>query len=753
MKKILAILVVLAMVLTSMTIVFAGAPSGGGNLSAPGAGAPGGGGNASAPHPGTGGDGVVIDDDVVTNWDLIHQTTGWYVENRTDLSDLHGDPSVMWELVALATIGYAFDAGDFDLPELGDLPNADVFDDDVTYLSVWAREIIASMAIYGEVSDSFIDEFVNFINDVNNLDAIDEALADSDIDFTLSDILLIFYALVTSNASHSFGEPVAFIQHFLPVILDAQEDNGGFDITGWGEDVDSTAMVFLAIQPITPVPEVADALTNAMQYLRAAQLECGGFGWNPELAEEANANSTGVAMLALAAIGQDVLEDWQVDDDVYATPVHSLMSFMMEDGSFGADWGTGMVSNAVATRDGFLGLISISLGRNIFTNLRNPISLSMVAIPIPAPPCDCEDCDCDDCECDDDCDCPDNGNGGGTTPPPIRTATIVVQDHQGRRLADRSFSLAANETAYSLLRRTGLAMQTTGADDTLFVSSIAGLWNGAQGPQSGWKFGIQARNSSQWTVPNVSSAAVELRDGDFVLWYFALRPNELPNLQQPTWPGTGGGTGSGSNQGGGNTFTPNPPTTPGGPGTPGVTEPDGNFFDVNEGDWFYWYVRYAFDNGLLNGVSATEFAPQAASTRAMFVTVLWRMEGSPAAGASDFVDVASGTWYSTAVAWAAANDIVSGVGDGFFAPTAEMTREQMATLLYRYQQFSGQIPPDLVMGREFADWDYISDWAKGSVNVLTIQDILRGDEEGNFNPRRAVTRAEIAAVLYRFLNS
>ena len=139
MKKILAILVVLAMVLTSMTTVLAGAPSGGGNLSAPG-----GGGNVSAPHPGTGTDN---DDDVVTNWDLINQTLEWYEENRTDLSDLHGDPSVMWELVALATIGYAFDDGNFDLPELGDLPNASVFDDDVTYLSVWAREIIAMAAL------------------------------------------------------------------------------------------------------------------------------------------------------------------------------------------------------------------------------------------------------------------------------------------------------------------------------------------------------------------------------------------------------------------------------------------------------------------------------------------------------------------------------------------------------------------------------------------------------------------------------
>ncbi|MCL2838506.1 MAG: S-layer homology domain-containing protein [Oscillospiraceae bacterium] len=735
MKKILAILVVLAMVLTSMTTVLAGAPSGGGNLSAPG-----GGGNVSAPHPGTGTDN---DDDVVTNWDLINQTLEWYEENRTDLSDLHGDPSVMWELVALATIGYAFDDGNFDLPELGDLPNASVFDDDVTYLSVWAREIIAMAALgydsWNFDGRNFAEELGEFINDTDNIAEIEDALVDSDVDFTFSDILLILYSQRAST-----WDAWNFNDHFVPIILDLQEGNGGFNITGWGEDVDSTAMVFLAFQMgFSPSICLEAAFTKIVQYLRDAQLECGGFPWNPNQPEEfgpieANANSTGVVMLALAAAGFDILEDWQVDDDVYATPVHSLMSFMMDDGSFGADWGTGMASNALATRDGFLGLVSIGLGTSVFSNLGvdNPRTPPTVEIPI----------------YDDENGNGNGGNGGGTTPP-IRTASIIVIDHQNRRLADRSFSIAANETAYSLLRRAGLALQTTGSDDTLFVTSIAGLWNGAQGPQSGWKFAIQARNTTQWTVPNVSSAAVELRDGDLLVWYFALQPNQLPNLGgSGTWPGGGGGgSGSGGNQGGGNVFTP-PPTTPG-PGTPSVTEPDGNFVDVNENDWFYWYVAYAFDNGLLNGVSATEFAPNAASTRAMFVTVLWRMTGSPSAGASDFVDVASGTWYSTAVAWAAANDIVSGVGDGLFAPTAEMTREQMATLLYRYQQFSGQIPPDLVMGREFADWDYISDWAKSSVNVLTIQDILRGDEAGNFNPRRAVTRAEIAAVLYRFLNS
>ncbi|ODM24960.1 hypothetical protein A7W90_01315 [Clostridium sp. Bc-iso-3] len=175
------------------------------------------------------------------------------------------------------------------------------------------------------------------------------------------------------------------------------------------------------------------------------------------------------------------------------------------------------------------------------------------------------------------------------------------------------------------------------------------------------------------------------------------------------------------------------------------------FEDVKTSDWFYSDVEYVVQNGLFSGTSATTFEPNNRMTRAMLVTVLWRLEGSPVLGNNPFEDVPSGQWYSEAVAWAAQNGIVSGMGDGLFAPNSDITREQMATILYRYEQFSGKIPPDIVADREFSDWDDISDYAKNPVNVLTAQGIINGKPGNLFDPKGTATRAEVAAMLHRFL--
>ncbi|MCL2837613.1 MAG: chitobiase/beta-hexosaminidase C-terminal domain-containing protein [Oscillospiraceae bacterium] len=174
------------------------------------------------------------------------------------------------------------------------------------------------------------------------------------------------------------------------------------------------------------------------------------------------------------------------------------------------------------------------------------------------------------------------------------------------------------------------------------------------------------------------------------------------------------------------------------------------FVDVNRGDWFYNYVEYAFNNGLMNGVSATHFAPNAPTTRAMFVTVLWRLANSPnIGGESQFVDVASGTWYSQAVNWAAANGIVLGISETEFAPHVEITREQMAAIIYRSlnilldEWFATQ------MYFIFEDADEISDFARNAIQTLANMGLMQGNADGTFNPQNTATRAEMAAVIMR----
>lgn len=174
------------------------------------------------------------------------------------------------------------------------------------------------------------------------------------------------------------------------------------------------------------------------------------------------------------------------------------------------------------------------------------------------------------------------------------------------------------------------------------------------------------------------------------------------------------------------------------------------FTDVAAGDWFYEAVRFVYEKGLSGGTSETAFSPDATLTRAMLVVLLHRLEGSPAAQASSFTDVAAGTWYTDAVAWAAANNIVAGVADGRFDPDAPITREQLAVILYRYAQSKGY--PVALNGvlDDFHDADRVSVWAHDALRWATGAGIVSGKNGGLLDPVGQATRAEVASMLMRF---
>ena len=106
-------------------------------------------------------------------------------------------------------------------------------------------------------------------------------------------------------------------------------------------------------------------------------------------------------------------------------------------------------------------------------------------------------------------------------------------------------------------------------------------------------------------------------------------------------------------------------------------------------DWFYDAVAYVYENELMNGITATTFGPSVTTTRGMIVAILWRQEGQPAAADSTFTDVAGHMYYAEAIAWAEENGIVNGVSDTEFAPDRAITREEMAAILYRYAEYKG----------------------------------------------------------------
>ena len=176
------------------------------------------------------------------------------------------------------------------------------------------------------------------------------------------------------------------------------------------------------------------------------------------------------------------------------------------------------------------------------------------------------------------------------------------------------------------------------------------------------------------------------------------------------------------------------------------------FVDVNVNDWFYNDVVYVYVNGLMNGTSATTFDPYGITTRGQIVTILWRLEGQPAvSGACPFTDVAVGSYYETAITWAAANGIVTGYDATTFGPDDQITREQMAAILYRYAMGKQLASPALVNNLAvFTDADKISAYAVEAMNWAVGQGLINGMGDGTVAPQGQAIRAQAAAILHRF---
>ena len=176
------------------------------------------------------------------------------------------------------------------------------------------------------------------------------------------------------------------------------------------------------------------------------------------------------------------------------------------------------------------------------------------------------------------------------------------------------------------------------------------------------------------------------------------------------------------------------------------------FTDVSEKDWFYSDVMFVYENGLMLGTSKALFSPHGTATRGMMATILWRMEGSPAPkGKNSFTDVEAGKWYADAITWTAENSIFAGYGKDKFGPDDPITREQLAAIFYRYADYKGY---DLtVKGNldKFKDADKITDYAETAMQWAVGSGLVKGKSGNLLDPQGTATRAEIAAMLHRFI--
>lgn len=212
-------------------------------------------------------------------------------------------------------------------------------------------------------------------------------------------------------------------------------------------------------------------------------------------------------------------------------------------------------------------------------------------------------------------------------------------------------------------------------------------------------------------------------------------------------------SGSGDSSSGGSTTKPEKPEVeevkP--EGTDKEEVLDTNFNDIS-GHWATESIAYVINKGILKGVSEESFAPNAPMTRSMFATVLYRLVGEPEViGNNTFVDVKSEAWYEKAIIWASKQGIVSGIGAQMFDPNGTVTREQIATMLYNYITAMGIDITKETQTVAFTDQKEVSPWAKDAMTLMGELGIISGDENKKCNPKAQATRAEVSAMIHRFM--
>ena len=355
-------------------------------------------------------------------------------------------------------------------------------------------------------------------------------------------------------------------------------------------------------------------------------------------------------------------------------------------------------------------------------------------------------------------------NSGSTTQPEYVWIS-VSSGASGKSVSYSSTKMELNkgETAFSLLQRTGMTLNYSGNTQYsgVYVSSINGLAEFDVGPQSGWMYSVNG------VFPNYSSSLYKLNENDVVLWIYTLDlGNDVGGGNATGNNSTNAGNTPGNTTGGvssgGATGTSAPTVTD---TTTGSVVDDGetpltsflwtdSFTDVGESDWFYEAVKYACENGLMNGIGDETFAPNSNLTRAMLVTILYRYEGEPDVNdGTVFADVPENEWYTDAIAWASANGIVNGYGDGLFGTNDDITREQLATILYNFAKFKRLDVSKTIDLETFEDGVEVSTWAADAMAWAVAEGLINGRSATELAANGTATRAEAATLLMRFIEA
>ncbi len=282
--------------------------------------------------------------------------------------------------------------------------------------------------------------------------------------------------------------------------------------------------------------------------------------------------------------------------------------------------------------------------------------------------------------------------------------------------------LPEGTTVYDVLQRLQKDGKLTFRHKGGYISSITfgdkTLTELEEGENSGWMYRVNG------VLPDVYMSAYGLKNGDNIRVFFTTDYTKESGSHGGSTPST-------------------VPTTPQQP-------TDLPFTDVQAGVWYADAVKYVFEQGLMSGISAQQFGPDSTVTRGQVVTILWRLAGSPTVSGKTFTDVNASVWYADAVAWASANGVVSGYESGLFGPEDQVTREQLAAILYRYALISGKDAEKTADLSGYTDSVTISTWAPQALKWAVGSGLISGTGANTLSPRGTATRAQIAVILQNY---
>lgn len=484
--------------------------------------------------------------------------------------------------------------------------------------------------------------------------------------------------------------------------------------TKWG--IDGTMFMLPALAPYAEeYPDVKMAFSKAVEEVKKSQSESGAISsWGAD-----SADSTGLAIAGLSAIGVNPKNIKKNGNSL----ITGLMSLAAEDLD-GFLYGGSL--NWMSTEQGLRGLIAWQLaqpfaeadeeeeetggnsgagGNNANSNNEEDVTVTVKILVHNAGECNNE-------------------------------YTYKNNSNKYYELVSKTVKLDKNKTVYDatikVLDENGIDYE----DNSGYIKSIDSFIEKGHGDGSGWQYMVNGVHQTS------GCNSVKLTANSTILWYFT--DDYTNDYGSELYTGKNGSSVKNIQY---TDITENIPVTP----QKRTYEPE-TFADVKENDWHFSAVKFVYENNLMSGTDKG-FEPESKMTRAMLVSVLYRLSGAEKTeSGKQFADVKDGEWYTDGILWAASVGIVNGVSNDSFAPDAEITREQMAVILYNFAKYYNQQDGNTVNEKitEFEDFAEVSDYAKAAISWANAKGFIAGESENTLNPKNSATRAQVASLLMRY---